>query len=217
MVSISPRRSAICLTAGAITLLLISACVYYARHSRTGSGFDGIASSFDENDSSDATARLHALEQRVKVLEDIVSRRGSRRVQPAGFMRGADDRHATRVSANGKDVVDEKLKAAIALEGKFDKEAGTQTEKSRKTQGAISSAFNEITKVEPRYAPAWTAQPECRSTTCRLQYRYRDESVAEYASTALLMQLNSSFRSADVITLPNNDGTYDLLIYGHLE
>lgn len=214
MASISLRMSAIWLIAGIAVLL--SAVTYYAWPSRTTSGVGGIASSLGTTGTPDEAAMLRALEQRVKVLEAIVARRGDHRMRPAGFRQGAEDVRKP-VSANGKDVVSEKLNAAMALQSKFDKEAGTQSKRALQAQGAIHSAFNEITKVEPRYAPAWAAQPECRSTMCRLQYRYRDESVAEYASTALLMELNSSFSSADVITLPNNDGTYDLLVFGRLK
>jgi hypothetical protein len=215
MASISPRMAAAWLVAG--TAALLSAAIYYAWPSRTTSGVGGIASSLGTTSTPDDAATLRALEQRVTVLEDIVAKRGGRRMRPTGFRQGADNARESSVSANGKDIVSEKLNAAMALQSKFDKEAGVQSKKALQAQGTIYNAFNEITKVEPRYAPAWAAQPECHSTMCRLQYRYRDESVAEYASTALLMELNSSFRSADVITLPNNDGTYDLLIFGRLK
>lgn len=217
MASISSRVPAVWWAAGTAALLSVAIYVYYAWSSRVASGSGEIASSFDAADGLDDDAKLRSLELRVKVLEDIVSRRGGRRMRPADFRQVADTEREALLSKNGKDVVGEKLNAAIALESKFDKEAGAQTKKGLQVQGTIYSAFNEVTKVEPRYAPAWAAQPECRSTMCRLQYRYRDESVAEYASTALLMELNSSFRSADVITLPNNDGTYDLLIFGQLK
>jgi hypothetical protein len=216
MASISPRMTAAWLIAG--TAALFSAAIYYAWPSRTTSGLGGIASSLGTTGIPDDAATLRALEQRVKVLEDIVAKRGDRRMRPAGFRQDTDNARESLVSANGKDIVGEKLNVAMALQSKFDKEAGgIQSKKALQAQGTIYNAFNEITKVEPRYAPAWAAQPECHSTMCRLQYRYHDESVAEYASTALLMELNSSFRSADVITLPNNDGTYDLLIFGRLK
>src|SRR3546814_6431294 len=93
----------------------------------------------------------------------------------------------------------------MALQHKFDKEAGMRTEKGRQAEGDVGTALRAVLDEEPLYSPLSAHEPECRKSMCRMQYRYSDPSIAEFAATSLLMVLLATFATTALLTLLNDD------------
>lgn len=170
----------------------------------------GIAGPGDDPAPSGAT--IAELEQRIRVLEDIVlaRSRSARRARP-------NTRDSGTKAARGTDLVTGTLEAAMKRQAEFDAEAGARSRKGATAETSVASALKAVVAAEQRYQPLESSQPECRRTMCKMQYRYANRSTAEYASTMLLMELNRTFNSSDVMVLPNDDGSYELLVYSRLK
>src|SRR3546814_15252383 len=90
------------------------------------------------------------------------------------------------------------LDGAMALQHKFDKEAGMRTEKGRQAEGDVGTALRAVLDEEPLSSPLSAHEPECRKSMCRMQYRYSDPSIAEFAATSLLLELSGKFAPTNI-------------------
>jgi hypothetical protein len=210
-------KNSIALAAAAIALLAL--CFFLARKN------EGMAPTLTSTSAQRAAASTRGdiettvanLEQRIRVLEDIIMGARVRRARSAQTTEGDSDIAQEAGQKSSEDTVTASLQAAIALQAEFDKEAGVRSRKSVTIENGIESALETVLANEQRYMPLTSSNPECRRNMCKQQYRFSDPSIAEYASTALLMELSGTFTRSDILTLPNEDGTYELLVYSHLK
>lgn len=205
--------------AAAVVLALAVALFFVQRNAgQTGStaaasrGADGAA-----GDAGDSGASIAELEQRIRVLEDIVLARSRTALRARQRDRSSDAIGRVAAQSGTEDVVTATLEAAMKRQAEFDAEAGMRSSKGAAAETNVASALKATVAAEQRYAPMESSQPECRKTMCRMQYRYADRSSAEYASTMMLMELNQTFGKSDVLILPRDDGSYELLLFSYLK
>lgn len=166
--------------------------------------------------SGESGSSIAELEQRIRVLEGIVFARNRGLGQGRQGDLNSDVAGRGAAQAGTQDVVTATLEAAMEQQAAFDAEAGMRSSKGAAAETNVSSALKSIVASEQRYAPIEPGHAECRKSMCRMKYRYSDPSTAEYASTMLLMELNQTFRKSDIMILPNEDGSYELLVFSHL-
>lgn len=160
-------------------------------------------------------AEIAELRKRIVALEKVVSSKSrSRNVRLA---QSADQNSDRELRPHTEDVVLTALELAKSRQAEFDSEAGMRSRKSLAVETTIASSLRTVIAAEQSYAPIESSQLECRKTMCKMQYRYPNRSSAEYASTMLLMKLNGTFSTSDILILPNSDGSYELLMFSQLK
>src|SRR3546814_4289396 len=96
-----------------------------------------LESSSHRQQAEDLTQTIEALERRIQKLENmarITPKRGR-----VSTRNSENDRRNKGSEYSVKDLVAAKLDAAMALQHKFDKEAGMRTEKGRKAEGDVGT------------------------------------------------------------------------------